>query len=587
MRWRCWYRRYRCIYIGTLSLRTHVQIYVNISGAHPYSGYLDADLARSTSTEPAQVHAHATYNHAHVAWTQYFYACTERSRLRATTRPVVTFSPNINKIFQQESITMTCNVEMIAKETLAYYWYRDGNWVQTRRMSTIPSAKKGDSGDYHCWTSTTGRSDSLRLEVSDGWVILQAPHYVHEGDDLSLRCRHYPGYDIGQTIFYKDGAIIQDWGYDDEFHINNVDVKKDGKYTCTKEVFHLGMYIRHTDETYISVQELFSDPEIKVTLSPAIGGDRVILTCATNLSLLREEKALQFAFYRNGRNVQGFGMSHQHAVQSVHLKDSGNYSCEVMSFNNSVKKQSKEIPVFIQELFHTPDIAVMPEGVTEGDHMTLSCSTNLSQVPQTVTAPWQFAFYKDGGNVQYFSSFRIYEVYAAQLKDSGNYSCEVKINNVQKRSDELNVIIKDVFHKPNIIVLPYPVMEGDNITLICDTRFSPHRQTTQLQFAFYRDRYKVQRFSLSHKYGIPFAQLKDSGKYSCKAKASTMLVKTSEKVFIQVNDAKYLDFSLLNFIRLSVSGIVLINIILLLYCGTKRGRTPRLRQHTTMMLCHD
>lgn len=81
---------------------------------------------------------------------------------------MVTFTPNVNKVFEGENIVMTCNVESILQGDAAYYWYRDGEWVQTRRIVTISSAEMRDGGDYHCWTKYTKGSDALRLDVSNG-----------------------------------------------------------------------------------------------------------------------------------------------------------------------------------------------------------------------------------------------------------------------------------------------------------------------------------------------------------------------------------------------------------------------------------
>ncbi|XP_075048627.1 Fc receptor-like protein 3 isoform X3 [Mixophyes fleayi] len=360
----------------------------------------------------------------------------------AADRPVVTFTPNWNKIFTGESITLTCDVGSTVQGDLTYSWYRD-NRKYTYTKQTITSEKTSDSGNYWCETRTSGRSDSVRLDVSDGLGILQAPPRVYEGDNLIIRCHHRPGYSSGHTIFYKDNGVIRDWGPDPVLHIGNVVVRTAGKYKCNKEVGSSSWQGQYEDAVSIDVQELFATPEIKVKPFPATEGDHMTLTCDTSLSPLRQRTELQFAFYRDGRNVQGFSSSDKYGVLSAQLEDSGKYTCEIKTLANSLKKMSRELHVQIQELISSPEIKITQYPATEGDHMTLTCDTRLSPLRQRTEL--QFAFYRAGRNVQEFSSSDKYGVLSAQLEDSGDYTCEVKTltNSVKKMSQVFNVRKQD------------------------------------------------------------------------------------------------------------------------------------------------
>ncbi|KAE8588642.1 hypothetical protein XENTR_v10022657 [Xenopus tropicalis] len=168
------------------------------------------------------------------------------------------------------------------------------------------------------------------------------------------------------------------------------------------------------------------------------------ITCDTELRPHRETTELQFAFYRNGHNVQGFSLSNQYGVPSAQLEDSGKYTCEVQTPTGSVRKRSREAHIHIQELFTWPKISHLPDQVTEGDHMTITCDTELS--PHRETTELQFAFYRNGTNVQGFNSSNQYGVPSAQLEDSGNYTCEVQTptGSVRKRSSEAHIHIQDL-----------------------------------------------------------------------------------------------------------------------------------------------
>uniref|UniRef100_A0A6I8PKC6 Ig-like domain-containing protein n=1 Tax=Xenopus tropicalis TaxID=8364 RepID=A0A6I8PKC6_XENTR len=287
---------------------------------------------------------------------------------------------------------------------------------------------------------------------------------------------------------------------------------------------------------FVYFLELFSYPQIKVSFDP-VSGDHMTITCDTKLSPHRETTELQFAFYRNGHNVQGFSLSNQYGVPSAQLEDSGNYTCEVQTPTGSVRKRSNLAHIHIQEFFYT-QIKVSPDQVTEGDHMTITCDTELR--PHRETTELQFAFYRNGHNVQGFSLSNQYGVPSAQLEDSGNYTCEVQTptGSVRKRSSMAHIHIQELFSYPQIKVRPDQVTEGDHMTITCDTELRPHRETTELQFAFYRNGHNVQGFSLSNQYGVPSAQLEDSGNYTCEVQTPTGSVrKRSNMAHIHIQGA--------------------------------------------------
>ncbi|KAE8588652.1 hypothetical protein XENTR_v10022667 [Xenopus tropicalis] len=444
--------------------------------------------------------------------------CRHQSR-GAAVRPVVSFSPNWTPIFPGESVTLSCNVAPTAQGNLGYSWYRDGYWIHGDQQSLT---EVRHSGDYQCQAGASERSDSVRLDIKGDRLILQAPPAVHEGDSLFLRCHSWPGYGTRKPVFYKDNKAIGSPVRGSVLQIGRVGVTASGTYKCEKGIyFGYNNYRTHSDEKNISVSELFPYPQIKVSADQVTEGDHMTITCDTKLSPHRETTELQFAFYRNGHNVQGFNSSNQYGVPSAQLEDSGNYTCEVQTPTGSVRKRSNMVHIHIQELFTFPQIKVSSDQVTEGDHMTITCDTKLS--PHRETTELQFAFYRNGHNVQGFNSSNQYGVPSAQLEDSGNYTCEAQTptGSVRKRSNVLHIHIQELFLYPQINVSADQVTEGDHMTITCDTELRPHRETTELQFAFYRNGHNVQGFNSSNQYGVPSAQLEDSGNYTCEVQTPT------------------------------------------------------------------
>ncbi|XP_044129661.1 Fc receptor-like protein 5 isoform X2 [Bufo gargarizans] len=428
---------------------------------------------------------------------------------------------------------MTCDVEATRGEDLKYIWYKDHVQVHSGKYYTIQNAGTSHSGNYGCQTSTGEISDPARLDVSNDWLILQTPLYVYEGDEMTLRCHHYPGYRGGQTTFYKENKNITDGSADEEFHISNVDRTSAGKYKCTKEDYYRPSSV-YAAEASVSVEELFKTPTIKVTPHPVFKKENMTLKCETSLHPSRKNTRLRFTFYREGRVIQGSGDKDIYEVSMVQLEHSGKYSCEVQTTDGRVRKKSAEEPIQIEEQFSYPNITVTKNLTAEGDAMTLTCDTTIHIKPTEV----QFAFYRDGREVRGFNLSNKYEVQFAQQEDSGNYTCEVKntINTTMKTSDRYNVWVEELFSPPVLKVSPELVNQGENMILTCDTKLSEHRQTTELQYAFYRDGENIQGFNSSNRYEAKFIKEENSGTYTCEIQASNGSVKKrSKEVQIEVS----------------------------------------------------
>ncbi|KAM5145592.1 high affinity immunoglobulin gamma Fc receptor I-like [Mantella aurantiaca] len=360
----------------------------------------------------------------------------------AINQPFVTFSPNWNKIFEHEKITIRCNMLSANTKNIEYKWYKDGVQLNSRLQSIyIASAQLIQSGRYQCQIDNSERSDPVSLQVSKDWVILQGPNSVYEGEKLHLRCHSTAkhSYVVEEITFSKNLKIIQTSDQYSDFYISKVTVNMTGTYNC--KMRYTSDQI-HSDDTFIFVQEVFSSPKIKMIPYPVVEGDQVTLTCDTSLSPLRLWTELQFAFSKDGRNVQEFGLSNQYGVHSAQLEDSGNYSCQVKTSDYSVTKMSKEICILIQSLLSKPQINAMSYPITEDDNMTLTCDTSLDLLRQTTEL--QFAFFRNDQIVQNFSISDQYGMQSAQVEDSGNYFCEVKApsNNVKKRSDVLTIAVQ-------------------------------------------------------------------------------------------------------------------------------------------------
>ncbi|XP_018425496.1 PREDICTED: Fc receptor-like protein 5 [Nanorana parkeri] len=378
------------------------------------------------------------------------------------------------------------------------------------------------------------------MEYSD-LIKLEVPPYVYEGDTITLRCYSHPaGYTVKGVVFYKDDKIIKSSTSNINLHLEHVTLNYTGQYKCKKKLYYTQDDF-YTAEAFITVKGLFPSPQIKVTTHLVLEGDNMTLTCNTFLNPLRQKRELHFAFYKDDQNVQSFSLSDQYEVQFAQLKDSGKYYCEVTTSNNRIMKKSAEFNIHIKNLFSAPELKVNPNPVVEGDLMTLTCSTSPSPLGQLTQL--LFTFYKNGQNIQRYNLSDQYTVQFSHMEDSGNYSCKVRTltNSVKKLSKPTNIQIQGLFPSPQIKVTPHLVLEGDNMTLMCNTILNPLRQKQDLDFAFYKDDQNVQSFSSSEQYEVLFAQLKDSAKYHCEVTTSNNSVMKKSagfNIYIKRNSGK-------------------------------------------------
>ncbi|XP_018429522.1 PREDICTED: Fc receptor-like protein 3 [Nanorana parkeri] len=357
--------------------------------------------------------------------------------------------------FEEDDVLMRCG-SWPGYSVRRTMFFKDNTVIRPLQAETelvLRKVNRESAGKYKCMkkselSSDTSYTDESFLHVKDLFSspeVNVTPYPVTEGDNVTLTC------DTAlsplrqetklQIAFYRDGKYVQRLSSSGQYGVQSAELEDSGNYCC--EVQTSSSTVKKMSKAkHVQIQDLFSSPEVNVTPSPVTEGDHMTLTCNISLSPLRPGTELQFAFYRDGRNVQELSSSDQYGVQSAQLEDSGNYSCEVKASSSTVKKMSKAKDVQIQELFSNPHVTSIQYPLVEGDHMTLTCNISLS--PLRPGTELQFAFYRDGRNVQEFSSSDQYGVQSAQLEHSGNYSCEVRTSagSAKKRSEEINIQVQ-------------------------------------------------------------------------------------------------------------------------------------------------
>ncbi|XP_072284825.1 high affinity immunoglobulin gamma Fc receptor I-like [Pyxicephalus adspersus] len=406
---------------------------------------------------------------------------------------------------------MSCYVEPAASY---HEWYHNNQLVSSSKDYAISYALTGDNGDYWCLDSIGGTSEKITINVTYGPVILQAPLYVHEGDDVSLRCHSPQGRSVKQTIFYRNNQIIQTSATDpDLLPIKYTDLTDN--YRCTKQLLTT-ITDTHSAETNISYTGTYGS--VRVTFQPnwnkLLTGESITMIC-------HGESHLNYHWFHNDVMV---AEELSYRITSAQVGHSGIYQCQT-----NLGKSAK----FRLDVSDGPLILQAPFFVYKARDVLLRCHSRPEYSVHGTT------FYKNNNAI--FKSFHDPSIalISGNSDVSGRYRCERILSRGEyvPYTDEASIHVKELFSKPDITAIPHSniTTAGNNMTLVCNTNHSPLRMKTELQFAFYRDGQEVKKFGLSNEYEVQSAHLEDSGNYFCEVRnANNSVRKRSEELYIQV-----------------------------------------------------
>ncbi|XP_071970988.1 uncharacterized protein [Engystomops pustulosus] len=448
----------------------------------------------------------------------------------AAIRPVVTFTPNYKKIFTSEMMIMTCDAGSTKREGMDYIWYKFNYPIQNGKSYIIQDARTSDSGSYRCQTRPGEISDPVTLGVSVDYVILQTPLYVYEGDDINIRCRHRPGYEGTETIFYKDNEVIRGPGDDAEYNISHVTRTTAGTYGCRKYIYYNGLNRIHRDEASVSLEGSTIRPVVTFTpnYKKIFTAEKMTMTCDVGSTI---GEGMDYIWYKDNSPVHN-GKSY--TIQDAETSHSGSYQCQTRPGEISD-------PVTLDVHFNSWLILQTPLYVYEGDDINIRCHHYPGH------KGGRTIFFKDNEVLRDWGDDAEYNISKVTRTTAGTYRCRKKVNNsrsIQQYTDEVYMSVQVIFTTPTMKVIPGRVSLDDNMTLTCETRLHPSKKNTRLQFAFYKDGQTVREFGFSRNYKVYSVQMKDYGKYFC-------LISTSGFI-------GHMGYTRLNIIRLILSGSVII-----------------------------
>nr|BAK26799.1 recombinant Fc-gamma RI [synthetic construct] len=258
-----------------------------------------------------------------------------------TTKAVITLQPPWVSVFQEETVTLHCEVLHLPGSS-STQWFLNGTATQTSTPSyRITSASVNDSGEYRCQRGLSGRSDPIQLEIHRGWLLLQVSSRVFtEGEPLALRCHAWKDKLVYNVLYYRNGKAFKFFHWNSNLTILKTNISHNGTYHCSG----MGKHRYTSAGISVTVKELFPAPVLNASVtSPLLEGNLVTLSCETKLLLQRPGLQLYFSFYMGSKTLRGRNTSSEYQILTARREDSGLYWCEAATEDGNVLKRSPEL----------------------------------------------------------------------------------------------------------------------------------------------------------------------------------------------------------------------------------------------------
>ncbi|XP_057299705.1 receptor-type tyrosine-protein phosphatase S-like isoform X1 [Hydractinia symbiolongicarpus] len=286
-------------------------------------------------------------------------------------------------------------------------------------------------------------------------IIIKGTATLNTGSELQLKCNIEE--DVSSITFkwFKDNNQISD-ETSQMLTINSITKKQAGVYHCSAKN---GTDSETLSSTKLTITVNYLENAV-LTISPTSStineGDSVTFTCGVDTNL----NPVSYSFQKDG-NVITTGGNNVFIISKANKSDSALYKCNVSaSTTPPLSVTSNSVSLTVNELFEVPTLQTSSNSLNSGESLTLTCRVNTSSSPAGI----EYKFWKGTANITSFQSSFTY-TRTVQSADSGKYTCEARLNNVEKNSSEVNILVK-----LSVSVIITPTVEGQNMTIKCNVK---------------------------------------------------------------------------------------------------------------------
>lgn len=207
-------------------------------------------------------------------------------------------------------------------------------------------------------------------------------------------------------------------------------------------------------------------------------------------------------WFLNGTAIQTSTASYN--ITAASANDIGEYKCQR---GLSIPSDPVQLEVHSDLLL----LQVSSRVVTEGKPLALRCHAWRNKLVRNV------AFYHNNKGIKFSYWDSELTILKTNLNHSGIYHCSGQGRHLFE-SARVSITVKELFPVPVLRASPSsPLLEGNPVTLSCETRVLPHSPPVQLYFSFYVANKTLLSRNTSSDYQILTAKIEDSGLYWCEA----------------------------------------------------------------------
>ncbi|XP_071190375.1 Fc receptor-like protein 4 [Salvelinus alpinus] len=451
--------------------------------------------------------------------------------------PKATLTITPNPADTGERVTLTCSVG--SDSGWRYTWYKDntkkvvtssGRHTTTGAPFTISRAAESDQGLYWCQGEIQSRSissiisDPVTITVKERpvAVLTLQPNWpqIFRGETVTLSCDIQGGEEI-VYVFYNSGRSVST-KTEPEYRISPA---KNGLYTC--EGLQKTNGLKHSQTSNAIQLTVLDKPQAVLSVSPQWlnPGDSVTLSCGVKES----STGWRFIWYRtvpytagllslsdtsySVEPLSGNGTSEDsYTLIPAGPSHTGGYVCRA-GRGDPVYDTLYSEPQFLWSGDSQPSVSLKTRP-NRTQHFT-SKSLSLSCEEKRNSTGWRLKRYRENavesGCVSNWGSIAgsTCTIRSTHTNDSGVYWCE---SGSGEYSNAVNITV-DV--GPLILENPpYPITEGESMTLSCTKRYQETNPNPKVNF--YKDGIFI-RNETTLEMTIPAVSKSDEGFYKCKS----------------------------------------------------------------------
>uniref|UniRef100_A0A8C6R9L8 High affinity immunoglobulin gamma Fc receptor I n=1 Tax=Nannospalax galili TaxID=1026970 RepID=A0A8C6R9L8_NANGA len=194
----------------------------------------------------------------------------------------------------------------------------------------------------------------------------------------------------------------------------------------------------------------------------------------------------------------------RYSISEASFNDSGEYRCQT-----GLSEPSDPVQLEISSDWLL--LQASSRVLTEGEPLNLRCHSWRNKLV------YNMLFYRNGKTFKFSPQSSELTILKTNLSHSGIYHCSA-MGMHRYTSAGVSITVKELFAAPVLTAsLSLPFLEGNLVTLSCETKLLVQRPGLKLYFSFYMGSKILEGRNTSSEYRIPSARREDSGLYWCEA----------------------------------------------------------------------